>query len=81
MKGDLPEDKWEVSNILVASELVEQSLLEIKEGLNTSFFEESVEIAQGLEVYPIPKIITPQGTFPMIDSMVDEDEEDNLPLS
>lgn len=34
-----------------------------------------------LEFIPFQKIVTPQGTFSMIHSMVNEDEEDNVLLS
>lgn len=52
----------------------------MKESLNISFCKKGVEIALSLEVYPIPKIVTPQGTFPMSHSVLDENEVDNLSL-
>lgn len=50
-----------------------QSLLDMKGCLNTSFSKEIVNIAQGFEVYPIPKIITPQGTFLILDFVLNKD--------
>lgn len=53
----------------------------MKEGINISFTEEEVELAQSLEVKPISKMVTPQGTFPMAETGFKDDEEDNLQLS
>lgn len=52
----------------------------MKESLNISFCKKGVEIALNLEVYPIPKIVTLQGTFHISHSVLDENEEDNLLL-
>lgn len=82
IEGYLPKDKEEESNILKASEEhMARRLSKMKEGLNIDITEEAIEIAQNLEVYPVPRMATPRRTFPMAHTVLEDNEEDNVPLS
>lgn len=77
------EDKKGESNILATSEeLMVRSFPKIKEGLHAPFADEEGETIENLEASQIPRIVTSKGTFLIIDtSFEDENDENNLPLS
>lgn len=51
VESDLPEDKDGANILAISKELVARSLSEMKEGINTSFTKEEVELAQSLEAH------------------------------
>lgn len=54
----------------------------MKEGLHTPFTEKERELVKSLENSQILKMVTPEGTFPMIDTGFEDDGDDyNLSFS